>query len=63
MSSKDGRLQKSPEFLPNKKNNSPPDFSPEKKGLMGPIVQLSYAEKNKQAPLPTPLNPSIKRVF
>jgi hypothetical protein len=47
MSSKDGRLQKSPEFLPNKKNNSPPDcFRQKKKGLMSPIVQLSYGGKN-----------------
>jgi hypothetical protein len=53
MSSTDGRLQKSPEFLPDKNNNSPPDcFRQKKKGLMSPIVQLSYAGKNKQPPSP-----------
>jgi hypothetical protein len=64
MSSNDGRLQKSPEFLADKKKNSPPHwFRQKEKGLMSPIVQLSYAEKNKQLPLPTPINPSIKKVF
>jgi hypothetical protein len=53
MSSTDGRLQKSPEFSADKNNNSPPDcFRQKKKGLMSPIVQLSYAGKNKQPPCP-----------
>jgi len=38
-------------------------FARKKKGLMSPIVQLSYADKNKHLPLPTAINPSIKKVF
>jgi hypothetical protein len=64
MSSTDGRLEKLREFLPDKNNNSPPDcFRQKKNGLMSPIVQLSYAEANKQLPLPTRMNPRIKQVF
>jgi hypothetical protein len=50
----DRRLQKSQEFLPEKnKNSSPDDFRQKKKGLMSPIVQLSYGGKNKP-PAPCP---------
>jgi len=43
MSSTDGRLQKSPDSSPEKKHNSPPDdFREKKKGLLSPIVELSY---------------------
>jgi hypothetical protein len=53
MSSTDGRLQKSQEFLPDKNNNSSPDcFRQEKKGLMSPIVQLPIAGKIKQPSSP-----------
>jgi hypothetical protein len=66
MSSGDGKLQKSPDFSPGKtKENLPPDdFWPEKKGLTSPIVELSYAEKDKPAmPCSAPINESTKRVF
>jgi hypothetical protein len=66
MSSGDGRLQKSREFSPDQKKNSPPDdFRQKKKGLMSPIVQLSYLCGKKQTacpfcpPPPQSINQSI----
>jgi hypothetical protein len=51
-SSGDGRLQKSPDFLPDPKKNSPADgFSPGKKGLVSPIFELSNAKKRPPTPL------------
>jgi hypothetical protein len=55
MSSGDGRLKKSPDFSLDKKKNSPPkEFSPQKKGLMSPSVELSYAKRNKPLHPPPP---------
>jgi len=61
MSSTNGSLQKSTDFSPDTKNNSPPDhFRQKKKGLMSPVVELSYA-KTTPAPAarPHPQNQSM----
>jgi len=52
------KTPKSTDFSPDTKNNSPPDhFRQKKKGLMSPVVELSYAETTTP---PAPRRPQIQ---